>query len=127
MHSYSDADYYRSIYKGGFKGTGEELNRLLYLASRKIDELTFNRIVSLDFDSLTNFRKQLIRQACCLQADFYAENGTDSRNTIQSYSVLDISVSYNNSTSPNSAARLNGVSESAYMLINQTGLMSRGV
>ena len=38
----------------------EELDQILYNASRQIDSLTFNRIVGKGFDNLTDFQQEII-------------------------------------------------------------------
>ena len=120
MSQYVSADYYKS----SFKGTAipdNELEKYLNLASEKIDTLTFNRIVYLGFDNLTEFQKTHIMNAICYQADYTYENGLEPSN-LTSYSVLDISVSVDNK---NSISAKYGASAVAYDLLEKTGLMCR--
>jgi hypothetical protein len=96
-------------------------SELLELASSKIDELTFNRIVSIGFINLTPFQRAKVEAATLLQAKYYDDYGTDP-NGINGFSVSGLSMSINsNSSAPP------GVSSGAYMLLKQTGLMNRVV
>lgn len=125
MAAYADIDYYRDIYGGSFSGTDAELQRLLQQASFKIDTLTFNRVRAYNFDSLSPFQQENIRQSCCFQADYLADNGTDSMfSDVKSYTVLDISVTTGGAETQSAAAK-NNFSETGYQLLAQTGLMTR--
>jgi len=94
---------------------------LLELASSKIDELTFNRIVTIDFTNLTAFQQDKIKRATLLQAQFYEDYGIDTE-SLSGFSVSGLSMSFSGGSSAPS-----GVSPGANMLLKQTGLMSRVV
>lgn len=94
---------------------------LLELASSKIDELTFNRIVAKGIDNLTPFQKEKIQKATLLQAQHYEDYGTDAEG-LGGFSVHGLSMSFNGTGSTPT-----GVSPGAYMLLKQTGLMCRVV
>lgn len=94
---------------------------LLELASSKIDELTFNRIVAKGIDNLTPFQKDKIQRATLLQAQYYEDYGTDVEG-LGGFTVPGLSMSFNSGSSTPT-----GVSPGAYMLLKQTGLMSRVV
>lgn len=94
---------------------------LLELASSKIDELTFNRIVAKGFDNLTPFQRDKIEKATVLQAKYYEDYGTDVEG-LGGFTVSGLSMSFNSSSNTPI-----GVSPGAYMLLKQTGLMSRVV
>lgn len=96
-------------------------SELLDLASSKIDELTYNRIQAAGFESLTTFQQDKIQNATLLQAQYYEDYGTDP-GALSSFSVsgLSMSLAGNSSVPP-------GVSTGAFMLLKQTGLMSRVV
>lgn len=94
---------------------------LLELASSKIDELTFNRIQAMGFESFTEFQQTKIQKATLLQAQYYNDYGTDSE-ALGGFSVSGLSMSFNGAGSTPS-----GVSPGAHMLLKQTGLMSRVV
>ena len=120
MTQYVEAEYYISSFKGKTIPT-DELDKFLKLASNKVDTLTFNRIVYLGFDNLTEFQKNHIKDAICYQAEYMFENGVEALN-LKSYSVLDISVSIDEKKT---TASKYGASEVAYDLLEKTGLMCR--
>ena len=94
---------------------------LLELASRKIDELTFNRIVAIGYDNLTEFQKNMIEKATLAQANYYKEYGTDAEQ-IQSISIGSYSIGM-----ANSAGTYHGVSTITITYLKQTGLMCKVV
>lgn len=121
MNQYVDKEYYLDT----FKGTNipeEEIDKYLQLASEKIDDITFNRIVAIGFENLTEFQQICIKKAVCYQAEYYSTNGINALNA-SSYSVLDISVNVDKS-SETEAQRL-GVDEFAYMNVKKSGLMCK--
>jgi hypothetical protein len=120
MTLYINKDYYLNKFKGKLI-TEEDVEEYLELAQEKIDSITFNRIVRIGFNNLTEFQKEKIEKAICYQAEYIFEYGTEISN-IASYSVLDINVSVSNKNTP---ASLNHMSEIAYDLIHKTGLDCR--
>lgn len=125
MTLYITKDYYSIIFNG--KEIPEEnIEKNLKLAQEKIDSITFNRIRRIGFENLTDFQKEKISEAICLQAEYIYKNGynNEENSDITSYSVLDISVSVNDKKK-NTIAYKNNTSERAYDLIHQTGLDSR--
>ena len=125
MDTYASVNFYKTEHGGAFSGSDDKLERLLYMASRRIDSLTFNRIVRAGFARLTAFQQELVRRACCFQADYFDANGIDSPLAgINGYSVLDISVT-NASRAEQSMAAHVSFSEAGYELLNQTGLLWR--
>lgn len=120
MKSYADINYYRDSFFGDKIITKEELERYLILASQKIDEITYNRIVSIGFEKLTVFQKEKIRNAVCYQANYIKKYGIESCG-IKGYSILDINISLEEEKS--FAAKKN-MSDEAYNQIRQTGLTS---
>lgn len=123
MKPYADNDYYNNDFLGEKKISDSKiLNEKLILASQKIDEITYNRIVGKGFENLTPFQQEKIKDAVCYQANYILENGIESTD-ITSYSVLDINISVDKKETI--AAKLN-VSEIAYSYIKQTGL-SNGI
>ncbi len=119
---YVDVKYYRENFNGKIEAI-EEISEKLQLAEIKIDELTFNRIRARGFYNLTPFQQEKIKQAVCRQADYILENGYDE-DGIQSYSVLDISISMSNSSREASRQSVDAV---ALALLKQTGLMCRRI
>lgn len=115
---YATVDYYLTEYGGEIPA--ETVVKYLKLASEKIDTATFNRIVAIGFDKLTAFQQEKIQMACCLIADHIHENGIEPQ-AVQSYSVMDISVSVGTS----GAAAHMGIPSMAYELLQKTGLCCR--
>lgn len=130
MSQYATSEYYSDIFKGNELPIGEnERNEYLQEASEKIDSITFNRIVAIGFDNLTQFQQEKVQRAVCYQAEYIYKNGYNDENKeadIASYSVLDISVNVKDkSDSEKTRAEKECMSEKAYDLINKTGLTSR--
>ena len=126
MTLYITKDYYSNIFKGKEMVRTVDIEKNLKLAQEKIDSITFNRIVRIGFNNLTNFQKEKVSEAICSQAEYIFKNGynNDENSDITSYNVLDISVSVNDNKK-NTLAYKNKMSERAYDLIHQTGLDSR--
>lgn len=121
MNQYVNKGYYIDT----FKGTtipADDIEKYLELAQEKIDSITFNRIVAIGFDNLTEFQQDCVRKAICYQAEHYSENGINSSSSVSSYSVLDISVNVDNSKQ--TEAQKQGMHEFAYTNIKKTGLTS---
>lgn len=121
MTLYVDKNYY--IQNGGNIPL-KEIDEYLELSQEKIDSITHNRIVSIGFDNLTEFQKEKVKKAICIQADYIKEHGFNDEedNDISSYSVLDISVNVKDSSSKETKASKMHMSERAYNLIHKTGL-----
>lgn len=122
MTLYVDKEYYSSVFKGK-NIPDEDIEKYLELAQEKIDSITYNRIVAIGFDNLTEFQKEKISKAICYQAEYIFQNGYNNEDNrdISSYSVLDISVSVDNSNNKTIAQKVN-MSEIAYDLVHKTGL-----
>ena len=120
MSQYVNSEYYANTFKGTVI-PANDVDKYLLKASEKIDELTFNRIVKIGFDNLTDFQKEKVQRAVCSHADYIYENGTEM-GQISSYSVLDISVSVDNK---NTTEAKYGVNSDTYNLLKQTGLTCR--
>ena len=123
MTLYVDKEYYSNTF-GGKNIPDEEIEKYLELAQEKIDSITYNRIVAIGFDNLTEFQKEKISKAICYQADYVFQNGYNDENNrdVSSYSVLDISVSVDNSSNNKTIAQKVNMSEIAYDLVHKTGL-----
>ncbi len=123
MTLYVNKEYYSNTFNGN-KLPDEEIEKYLKLAQEKIDSITYNRIVAVGFDNLTEFQKGKIKEAICYQAEYIYTNGYNSEDNrdIASYSVLDISVSIDNSNSNKTIAQKNNMSEMAYDYVHKTGL-----
>lgn len=118
MSQYVDSEYYLNTFKGATI-PADDLNKYLLIASEKVNELTFNRIVKIGFNNLTDFQKEKVQRAVCLHADYMYQGGTEM-GQISSYSVLDINVTVDNK---NSTEAKYGVKRDTYDLLKQTGLM----
>lgn len=123
MTLYVDKEYYSNTFKGKII-FDEDIEKYLELAQEKIDSITYNRIVAIGFDNLTKFQKEKISKAICYQADYVFQNGYNDENNrdVSSYSVLDISVSVDNSSNNKTIAQKVNMSEIAYDLVHKTGL-----
>lgn len=123
MTLYVDKEYYSNTFKGK-NIPDEDIEKYLELAQEKIDSITYNRIVAIGFDNLTEFQKEKISKAICYQAEYIFQNGyNDGKNRdVSSYSVLDISVSIDNSSNNKTIAQKLNMSEIAYDLVHKTGL-----
>lgn len=126
MTLYVNKEYYSNEFNGN-KLPDEEIEKYLKLAQEKIDSITYNRIVAVGFDNLTEFQKEKIKEAICYQAEYIYTNGYNNENNrdVSSYSVLDISVSVDNSNSNKTIAQKENMSEMAYDYIHKTGLDSK--
>lgn len=123
MTLYVDKEYYSNTFKGKTI-PDEDIEKYLELAQEKIDSITYNRIVAIGFDNLTEFQREKISKAICYQADYICTNGYNDEDNrdISSYSVLDISVSVDNSNANKTKAQRLNMSEIAYDLVHKTGL-----
>ncbi len=98
----------------------EGLNNKLEKATDQINSLTYNRIVGIGFDNLTEFQKDKIKKAACLHADFMEQYGEYIDMPLSGFSAGSISVNFN-------AQRVNGVTTTQEVLnyLKQTGLTCR--
>lgn len=126
MTLYVDKKYYSDEFKGN-KVPINEIEKYLRLAQEKIDSITFNRIVAIGFNNLTKFQQEKIKDAICYQAEYIYVNGYNNEDNrdVSSYSVLDISVSVDNSNNNKTIAQRKNMSEMAYDYVHKTGLDSK--
>ena len=115
---YADYTWYREEF-GGTEGEGI----CIYLdrASDAIDALTFNRIRAIGWDGLTEFQQGNIRRACCVQAEFLADNADALDTALSSYAINGVSMTFGN----DALYRVVGgvaVSNAALALVRATGL-----
>ena len=122
---YADLEYYKNTYNGNLDDADAE--KALQKASRHIDTLTYNRIVSIGFDNLTDFQQGIIRECSCLMADWETDNAAFINSMLSSYSLNGASMRFNrNSTS---ALVQNGiaVSRDIYSHLQKCGLCTRSL
>ena len=126
MTLYVDKKYYIDEFKGN-KVPINEIEKYLRLAQEKIDSITFNRIVAIGFNNLTKFQQEKIKDAICYQTEYIYVNGYNNEDNrdVSSYSVLDISVSVDNSNSNKTIAQRKNMSEMACDYVHKTGLDSK--
>lgn len=122
---YVDENYYLNTFEGVVI-PDDDIKKCLKLAQTKIDSITFNRIVAIGFDNLTEFQKEKVSEAICYEAEHIFKDGYNNSNksSISSYDVLDISVNVKDKSQKTKAEKEN-IDEIAYDLIRQTGLTSR--
>ncbi len=98
----------------------EQIEGRLRHASRQIDTLTYNRIVAAKFENLTEFQQGIIKESCCLLADFLYENADLLGSALNSYSVNGVSMSFGGVT----VDIINSVPirRDIYALLTQSGL-----
>ncbi len=118
---YVDENYYKTTYVGEFSEE-PRLKSLLSRASRQIDSMTYNRIVGIGFDNLTEFQKSCIKEAICLQVDFVGRYGEYIDTPLSGYSINGTSLSFNTES-------LNGVTTTREIvnILKQTGLTCRRI
>lgn len=118
--SYADAGYYFAEYNGNMISE-ENLEKALKQASRHIDTLTYNRIVSRDISELTEFQQDIIKECCCEIADFEYENAEILQSILQSYSINGVSMSFGDSWNVKVISGV-AVKTDIYEKLKQTGL-----
>lgn len=70
---YVDEPYYNGTYGGIEIEDSAFLNKLIKRSQRDIDQLTNYRIT--DFEKLTTFQKERVKEAVCAQVEFLIESG----------------------------------------------------
>ena len=100
----------------------EDLDKSLKDASRQIDTLTFNRI--RNFDDLTPFQQEIIKECVCKHANFLYTNGDALSSIVDAYSINSVSMQFGTGFG---TAMENGmpVLKNVYSLLEQTGLCCR--
>ena len=121
--AYVTPDYYLNRYEGDIIPE-EELSKALKKASRHIDSLTYNRIVSQGFLNLTEYQQDIIKEVICQQADFEVENADEIHTILSSYSINGVSAQFGSSWN---VFTVKGVAmkRDVYALLCQSGLCCR--
>ena len=93
-----------------------------------IDDLTFNRIVYIGYDNLTDFQKEWLKKCMFVSVEFYFNNKELYEQTmnLKSYSVGDISVTSEINEQIITEIKKYKIPYLAYSNLKKTGLMRRG-
>ena len=120
---YATVEYYKDVYKGTLDDA--EIDKALQQASRHIDTLTYNRIVAIGFDNLTEYQQGIIKECECLMADWETENADYINSMLSSYSLNGASMSFTGNSA--SAVVVNGVavSRDIYSHLQKCGMCTR--
>lgn len=117
---YVTTEYYCNAYHGSTIPL-EEICKALRQASRHIDSLTYNRIVSRGISDLTEFQQEIIREVVCMQADFEYENAEMIDTVMTGYSINGVSVQFGQSWNVYTDKGV-AMKKDVYALLAQTGL-----
>lgn len=120
---YVTTEYYCNTYQGSTIPS-EEICKALRQASRHIDSLTYNRIVSRGISTLTEFQQEIIREVVCMQADFEYENAEMIDTVMSGYSLNGASVQFGQSWNVYVDKGV-AMKKDVYALLAQTGLCCR--
>lgn len=123
--AYADAAYYRDVF-GGDTLPADVVEKHLKTASRHIDSLTYNRIVSKEFDNLTLFQQDIIKEVCCMLADFEYENEEMLNSVLQSYAINGVSMTFGEGWNLVCESGV-AIKRDTYELLSQTGLCCRSL
>ena len=99
----------------------EDAIRFIHSASRHIDTLTFGRIRKIGFDNLSEFQRDVIKEATALLTKFEYENDDMLNSALTNYSINGVSMTFGegwNIKIQNGVA----VSTDIYNLLAQSGL-----
>lgn len=121
--SYVSEAYYTDYYAGSVVPEGSAEKALLQ-ASRHIDSLTYNRIVSQGFSNLTEFQQEIIKEVVCKQAEFEYENADMIESVLSGYSINGVSVQFGASWNV-FADKGVAMRKDVYSMLCQTGLCCR--
>ena len=122
---YADFEFYKNTYKGNLEDVDAE--KALEKASRHIDTLTYNRIVSMGFDNLTDYQQVIIKECECLMADWETENADYISNMLSSYSLNGASMSFTGNSASAVVANGVAVSRDIYSHLQKCGLCTRSL
>lgn len=121
--SYVDQEYYTSVFKGTVLA-GDSVEKYLKQASRHIDSLTYNRIVGRGFSNLTEFQKEIIQEAVCMQAEFEYQNADIFDMILSGYSLNGVSMQFGESWNVTVQKGI-PMRRDTYEFLSQTGLCCR--
>lgn len=121
---YADAKYYFENFGGKILNDYDSVDRRLRNASRHIDSLTYNRIIGQGFSNLTPFQQEVIKEVCCMQAEFEYENADELETVLSSYSINGTSAQFGSSWNVFKDKGI-AMKRDVYELLSQTGLCCR--
>ena len=122
---YAGIEYYKNTYKGNLEDT--EIEKALEKASRHIDTLTYNRIVAIGFDNLTEYQQGIIKECECLMADWETENTDYINSMLSSYSLNGASMSFTGQSASATVVSGVAVSRENYSHLQKCGLCTRSL
>ena len=120
---YADIEYYKTTYKG--KLDDADVEQALQKASRHIDTLTYNRIVAIGFENLTEYQQEIIKECSCLMADWETENADYINSLLSSYSLNGASMTFNGNSANAFVTNGIAVSREIYSHLQKSGLCCR--
>ena len=122
---YADYEYYTTEYKGTL--SEEEAVKALKQASRHIDTLTYNRIKKYEFERLTTFQRDIIKEATCMMADFEHNNSSMINSLINSYGINGANISFSGECANCQIVDGIIIQKDVYAYLSQTGLTCRSL
>ena len=122
---YAGIEYYKNTYKGNLEDADAE--KALEKASRHIDTLTYNRIVAIGFDNLTEYQQGIIKECECLMADWETENTDYINNMLSSYSLNGASMSFTGQSASATVVSGVAVSRDIYSHLQKCGLCTKSL
>lgn len=122
---YVDANYYTEDYDGVAISDAAFLSKLIKRAERDINVLTQYRIT--DFNTLTTFQQDRVKEAVCAQVEFLAENGELSSTVSDSGGSVSIGSYSESSGSSGSNSNKLLIADSVKGYLWPTGLLYGGV
>lgn len=122
---YADVSYYKEVYKGTLEET--EIEKALQNATRHIDTLTYNRIVEIGFENLSEYQQTVIKDCECLMADWETENADYINSVLSSYSLNGASMSFGGSGSSLNFVNGVAISKDIYSHLCKCGLCCRSL
>lgn len=121
---YADIEYYVSTYQGT-SIPNDDIKKYLKQASRHIDSLTYNRIVSRGFSNLTPFQDEIIKEAVCMQAEFEYQNKDVFDMVLSGYSINGVNMQFSGESWNVTVQKGIPMRRDTYEQLCQTGLCCR--
>ena len=117
---YAGIEYYKNTYKGTLEDA--KIEKALQQASRHIDTLTYNRIVAIGIENLTDYQQGIIKECECLMADWETENADYINSMLSSYSLNGASMSFTGQSANAFVTNGIAVSRDIYSHLQKSGL-----